>query len=255
MAKTIMRDEVLERLWAAQDKEYKKFDDRLTPGADPKMKIGVRKPALRVITKDIAKGDFREYINELPEKCYWEERLIHGMLIGTAKVDHAEWEEMIKVFVPYINDWSVCDSMVTTQKRVKKETAETWPLVKKYLRSKRPFDIRFGAIMCLDYYINEEYIGRVLPELIRVSEKITSRVPAEKLRLKKGEAPDDAYYTMMGCAWCIAECCAKFPKETHAVLESGRLDPVTQNKAIQKARESYRVSDDDKEYLKTLKMI
>ena len=255
MAKTAFRDEILDRLWSAQDKEYKKFDDRLTPGADPSIRIGVRKPALRVLAKEIANGDFRKYINELPEKCYWEERLIQGMITGYAKVGHDEWEEMISDFVPYITDWSICDSTVTTQKRIKKEAAETWPLIRKYLRSKRPFDIRFGAIVCLDYYINEEYTGRVLSELVSISENITSIIPAEKLRLRKGETPSDEYYTMMGCAWCLAECCSKYPEEAFAVLESGRLDPVTQNKAIQKARESYRVSDKDKAYLKTLKMI
>lgn len=255
MAKTAFRDEILDRLWSAQDKEYKKFDDRLTPGADPSMKIGVRKPALRAIAKEIANDDFRKYINELPEKCYWEERLLQGMITGYAKVGHGEWEEMIRDFVPYITDWSICDSAVTTQKRIKKEAGMTWPLALEYLRSKRPFDIRFGAIVCLDYYINDEYTDRVLPELVRISESITSRIPAEKLRLRKGEAPSGEYYTMMGCSWCLAECCAKFPERAFAVLKSGRLDPVTQNKAIQKARESYRVSDENKTYLKTLKMI
>ncbi|MCI2061509.1 MAG: DNA alkylation repair protein [Eubacteriaceae bacterium] len=250
-----MRDEILKRLFAAQDAEYKKFNDILTPGADPALTIGVRKPAMRIIAKEIAGGDYLRYIGELPHQCYWEERLIHGMVIGYAKMPHDEWQELMRGFVPFIHDWALCDSTVTTQKRIKKERAETWDFIAGCLRSASEFTMRFGCIVCLDYYLDGEYIPRVLAEITDISRHFLAKTPPEKLRLKKGAAPDDAYYTMMGAAWCLAEACAKCPEEAFSLLESRCLDAVTQNKAIQKARESFRLSPADKEKLLQLKIV
>jgi 3-methyladenine DNA glycosylase AlkD len=250
-----MRDEILKKLFAAQDAEYKKFNDMLTPGTDPALTIGVRKPAMRIIAREIAQGDFRGYISELPQQCYWEERLIHGMVTGYAKMPHDEWQDMMRDFIPFIHDWAICDSTVTTQKRIKKERAETWGFIESCLHSADEFTMRFGCIVCLDYYLDEEYISRVLDEVSGISRRFIAAVPPEKLRLKKGLVPDDAYYTMMGAAWCLAEACAKFPADAFRLLKSRRLDAVTQNKAIQKARESFRITPADKEKLLELKII
>ncbi|MEG0829375.1 MAG: DNA alkylation repair protein [Anaerovoracaceae bacterium] len=229
-----MREKILAQLKSCREADYKKFNCKLIPGIDIEKVIGIRVPDIRKVAKELAKENFLEYINQLPKDCFFEERLIHGMLIGYGKMKVDKRLELLIEFVPYIDNWATCDTVIATQKWVSKNEEVVWEFLQEFLRNDeefrkkdKEFIIRFGVVMLLDYYINERYIDRALESLQKIN--------------------NPAYYVMMGVAWCLCLCYIRFPEKTEAVLKWGQLDDTTQNKTIQKIRESYRVSKERKE--------
>lgn len=225
-----MRDEVIKKLISLQDTKYRDFHSKLCPGLENI--IGVRTPELRKLAKEIARGDYQKFLAECKNQ-YYEETLLEGLVIAAAKVTLDERLRLLKRFVPKINNWATCDMMCGSFKFQPNELTKVWDFVLQYETSTREYERRFMIVMMMDYFLVPEY----LPKIFAILDKIKT----------------DQYYVNMASAWLIATALAKQRKETLCFLKCNNLDAWVQNKAIQKARESYRVSKEDKELLLTLK--
>lgn len=222
--------EIRNKLFSLVDEEYQKFHTSLCPGTNNI--IGVRVPVLRNVAKEIVKGDWRTYLKTAQNE-YYEEIMLQGMVIGLAKMELQERLEYIKKFVPKIDNWAVCDVTCAGLKFTQKYMKEMWEFLRPYINSDKEFEIRFGVVMLLDFYITEEYITQVL--------RILNNIHHE------------GYYVKMSVAWAISICYIKFPKETMELLQNNELDTFTYNKALQKIIESYRVTKEDKERIRKMK--
>lgn len=214
------------------DLEYKKFNSRII-NDDTVKYIGVRTPQLRKIAKIIAKNDYIGFI-----KCnkheYYEERALHGFIIGYAKIDYDTLMGMIKDFAPYMSSWALVDMFVIKFKQIQNNKDAALNEIVEFTKSSNPWEIRLGLMMLLSIYVEEKYINKIL----KIVESIKN----------------DHYYVKMGSAWLISECYIKFPNQTTKLLKQKILDPWVQNKAIQKVRESFRVGKEDKDFLNTIKI-
>lgn len=225
-----MRDEVIKKLISLQDTKYRDFHSKLCPGSENI--IGVRTPELRKLAKEIARGDYRKFLAECKNQ-YYEEALLEGLVIAAAKVTLDERLRLLKRFVPKINNWATCDMVCGSFKFQPNELTKVWDFVLQYETSTREYERRFMIVMMMDYFLVPEY----LPKIFTILDKIKT----------------DQYYVNMASAWLIATALAKHREKTLRFLKCNNLDAWVQNKAIQKARESYRVSKEDKELLLTLK--
>ena len=228
-----MEQEIREKLFELADTKYKEFHSKLCPGIENI--IGVRVPILRKYAKELSKKyEISELLKQIGNK-YYEEIMLQGMLIGLNKEDFTVIEKQIKQFVPKINNWAVCDVFCSGLKITKKYKDKMWNLIHEYLSSNKEFEIRFGVVMILDYYIEKEY----LESIFEIFDNITST----------------DYYVQMAVAWAISIALIKFYEDTVKYLRTANLDDFTYNKAIQKAIESYRISDEKKLFLKGMKKI
>lgn len=226
-----MTNEEIRRYFEAHAEEkFQKFTSGLIPGSD--RILGVRIPVIRSLAKQIAKGDFRSYLADARDDSY-EEIILQGFVIGYAKADMDELLRYVKDFIPKIHDWSVNDCFCATFKIARKHREKVWDFLMQYAASESEFKQRFVAVMLMDHYMEEAYIGRVF----KVWDGLTH----------------EGYYRKMGVAWGVATAYAKFPEETRAYLSDNHLDDFTYNKAIQKMIESYRVPERDKEILRAMK--
>ena len=225
-----MEEEIRKDLFNMQDKKYKEFHSSLSPNVDNI--IGIRVPVLRNYAKEVIKKYNQEEI-KIGDK-YYEELLLQGMIIGLQNKESIE-NIIVKVnkFVPKINSWGVCDTFCAGLKITKKYQKEMFRVIEKYLKSSKEYELRFAIVMLLDYYINDEYIDTVL--------KILNTIKLDK------------YYVQMANAWAISICLVKYYEKTVEFLENCNLDNFTYNKAIQKAIESYRITDKQKEDLRKKK--
>ena len=212
------------------DPKYRSFSSGLIPGADNI--IGVRIPDLRDLAKRIAAGDWKGYLKEAADDSF-EEIMLQGLVIGYAKADPGEITAALTYFIPKIDNWSVCDSVVMGLKTVKKHQETFWKFIQPYLDSEKEFFVRFGVVMLLSYYVDEKYIQAVLKRLDTITH--------------------DGYYVKMAVAWAVSVCYVKFPAITHAYLENCSLDDGTYNKSIQKICESYRADEEAKTILRGMK--
>ena len=194
--------------------------------------IGVRIPKLREYAKELYKCNNLKDIKI--EDKYYEELVIQGMLIGfQTKAPIKEVIKQVEEFIPKINSWAVCDTFCAGLKITKKYQTEMFKVIKEYLKSTQEYQVRFAIVMLLNYYINDQYIDQVLQILDNV-----------KL---------DKYYVQMANAWAISICLIKYYNKTLDFLNTTKIDDFTYNKGIQKAIESYRITNEQKEYLRTLK--
>lgn len=230
-----MIDEVRQRMRGLAEEDYREFNQKLLPGV--KHVLGIRLPALRKLAKEIAKDDFRSFLSEAekeirPDSVH-EEIMLQGLVIGYAKMEREERRKYLDKFVPKIRNWAVCDSCVNSFKFMKKEPDYWFDYLKTYLTSDEEFKLRFMIIAMMSHFADEKHIDEIL--------KICSEIRHE------------GYYTKMGVAWTLQVCYVKFPEKTRILLEDNQMDDFTHNKAIQKIRESYRVSREEKEELNQLK--
>lgn len=225
-----MEEEIRKDLFNMQDKKYKEFHSSLSPNVDNI--IGIRIPVLRIYAKELLKQHKQEEI-KIGDK-YYEELLLQGMIIGLQNKESIE-NVIVKVnkFVPKINSWGVCDTFCAGLKISKKYQKEMFKVIEKYLKSNKEYELRFAIVMLLDYYINDEYIDTVLKTLNKIK--------------------SDKYYVQMANAWAISICLVKYYEKTVEFLGNCNLDNFTYNKAIQKAIESYRITDKQKENLRKMK--
>lgn len=224
-------ENIRKELEALADAKYKEFHSSLLPGTDNV--LGVRIPQLRTMAKKIVKqNDWHSFI-EIADTKYYEETMLQGMIIGIAKTDFEKQMNYIRLFIPRIDNWAVCDIFCGELKTlVRKDKDKVWLFIQPYLYSDKEFEKRFGIVM-LFHYINEEYINRLL----------------EYADLFEHEA----YYARMAMAWLISTCFVKFPDKTMEYLKHSKLDNWTFNKALQKTVESLRVDKETKLLIKSMK--
>ena len=221
---------VYERLLSYQDKTYKEFQSKLVPNIDKETIIGVRTPQIRSIVKEIfGTEEANIFLKTLPHQ-YYEENLVHIFLVSKIK-DYDECVKEIERFLPYIDCWPVCDQ--ATPLVFKKNHDKLLPYIKKWIKSNKVYTARFGIRMLMNEFLNDDFKEEYL----------------ELVSSKKGED----YYLKMMIAWFFATALAKQYNATIKYIENKCLDPWIHKKTIQKAIESYRVSDEHKEYLKTFR--
>lgn len=225
--------QVLAQLDTLRDEKYRKFNESLIPGAEG-TSYGVRLPQLRAIAKEIIKGDWQQFLADAAGSDIYEIIMLRGLVIATAPCSYGDRLDMLADFVPAINNWAVCDCVCASIKSAKKHLPETWAFLQPYLERTEEFSLRFAVVMLMDYFITAEYIDRVLDIY-------------QTLR-------HEAYYVNMAIAWAMSVCFVKFRDKTLSVFEAQTLSPWVQNKAIQKCRESRRVSAEDKAFLLQYKM-
>jgi 3-methyladenine DNA glycosylase AlkD len=225
-----MEKMVRERIFELADEEYRQFHSALVPGTDNI--LGVRLPRLRELAKELAKGDWRDYIAAAQDE-YYEEIMLQGLVIGYTKADIEEILCYVAAFVPKINNWAVCDSFCNSLKITKEHMARVWEFLQPYLLSREEYELRFGIVMLLSFYIEDKYIDRVLVLLDSVKH--------------------EGYYVKMAVAWAISICFVKYPEKTMVYLKKNTLDDFTYNKALQKITESFRVDKATKTMIRSMK--
>ncbi len=210
-------------LFKLQDKKYQSFQKKLCPGNSNI--IGIKVPILREFAKNNKDLDLKRL-----NYNYFEEIMLRGMIIGMQK--EIDYNQIIG-FLPYIDNWAVCDTFCAGLKQIKKQKKEFIKFIVPYLKSKKQFEVRFAVVILLDYYICEEYIDEVLVLLKSVKQQ--------------------EYYAKMAVAWCYSTCFIKFYEKTLKFFEENKLDEFVKSKSIQKALESFRITDEQKNELKQKK--
>lgn len=217
------------RLFELQDPAYRDFHSRLMPTIDKETIIGVRTPQLRKLAKELSRmPESAEFLRRLPHR-YYEENNLHGFLIEMIR-DYDACIEAINTFLPYVDNWATCDLMMP--KVFAKHLPELLVQAKEWIASDATYTVRFGIGVLMRFYLDEEF-------------------SLDYAELVAGVRSEEYYVNMM-VAWYFATALAKQYEAVLPFLEQRRLDRWTHNKAIQKAVESYRITDEQKAYLKTL---
>ena len=224
-------DYILSRLKGMSDENYKTFHSGLLPGFEKSI-IGVRTPLLRKFAKELAKEDWQTLFYEIGND-YYEQKMLKGFMITYAKTDFDTLLEYTRNFIPLIDNWAVCDMFCSSLKATEQFPEKMLNFIEKYLKSDKSFELRFGVVMLLNYYVNDTYIDAVLDKLDKIS--------------------NDNYYVKMAVAWAVSVCFVKYPEKTYSFLHSCQLDNFTFNKSLQKICESYRISNEHKIIIKSMK--
>lgn len=222
--------EIRAKIEELADEKYREFHGGLCPEVNGI--IGVRVPLLRNLGKEIAKEDWKEYLDNAVDNSY-EEIMLQGMVIGLSKMKIEQFQYYLKKFIPKIDNWAICDTTIAGLKLTKKYRAEMLEFIKEYLKSDKEFEIRFAVVMLLDFFVVDNYIDDVLQILNQVNHT--------------------GYYVKMGVAWAISICFIKYPEKTMELLKNNNLDNFTYNKALQKITESYRVDKITKNKIRNMK--
>lgn len=221
---------IKEELFALQDISYGDFQAKLTPGIPRELFIGVRVPEVRKLAKKLAKeSEVSKFLRDLPHK-YYDENMLHGLLLSEMK-DYNACIAAVDNFLPYVDNWAVCDIM--TPKIFNKNKTALLEKIKEWSGSEKTYTCRFGIEMLMSYFLDDDFRSEYL--------EIPASVHSEE------------YYVQMVIAWFFATALAKQWDTTIKYIEVHRLDRRIHNKAIQKARESNRITPKQKEYLKSLK--
>lgn len=222
-------EEITSRLFEMQDLKYRDFQAKLMPTVDKDMIIGVRTPLLRQFAKELKKEGTEDFLDSLPH-AYYEENNLHGFIVSEIK-DYGEAVRRMDEFLPFVDNWATCDS--TSPKVFKKHKTELLAEIDRWLASDRVYTIRFGIEMLMSFYLDGDFKPEYLDKVAAVSH--------------------EDYYVKMMAAWFFATALAKQYDATLPYIEKRVLEPWTHNKSIQKAVESYRITDEQKAYLRTLK--
>lgn len=218
-----------EKLIALADPEYREFSAKLTPNIPMELFIGVRLPELRKLAKTLTDDEKTAFLSELPHR-YYDENLLHGIILSGIK-DFDRCMAEVERFLPYVDNWAVCDTL--SPKCFAKHTDELLPKIEEWMGSTATYTIRFGIGMLMRHFLDDSFEPRFL----------------EKVSAIRSEE----YYVNMMIAWFFATALAKQWNEAVGYIENRRLERWTHNKAIQKARESFRVSEEHKEILQKLR--
>ena len=221
---------VYERLATCSNEEYRDFQSRLVPNVPKETILGVRTPDMRKIAKEIkGTAEAESFLIQLPHR-YYEENLVHFFLIALIR-DFDECAKAVESFLPYVDCWPVCDQ--SSPKVFAKNHQKLLPLIRKWIGSEHVYTARFGIRMLMNEFLGEDFKPEYLEWVATVN--------------------GEDYYIKMMVAWYFATALAKKYDESIVYIEEHRLEPWTHKKAIQKAIESFRVSDAHKEYLKSLR--
>ncbi|MCI6705071.1 MAG: DNA alkylation repair protein [Erysipelotrichaceae bacterium] len=221
---------IQEELFKLQDISYKEFHSKLIPTIDKNTIIGIRIPLLRSYAMKIKyTKEADKFLNTLPH-TYYDENVLHALLLSEM-TDYETFIKSIQAFLPYIDNWAVCD--VLKPKSIKKHKQIFIDEIKSWISSKDTYTIRFGVVMLMTYYLDEDY------------QKDYLNYP---LQVKSNE-----YYVNMAISWFYATALSKHYDEVVKILKDKKLSVWVHNKTIQKAIESYRITKEQKEELKKLK--
>lgn len=224
-------EEIRKRLFKLQDKKYRDFQCKLIPTLESTTIIGVRTPELRRYAKELVKQkDIKNFLYFLPHQ-YFEENQLHAFIISEIK-DNKQCLEELNRFLPFVDNWATCDQL--SPKVFKKNRSELIDQIKQWVCSDKTYIVRFGIGMLLEHFLDDDFD----PIYLEMVSKISS---AE-------------YYIRMMIAWYFATALAKQYTKALPYIEEQRLDIWTHNKTIQKAVESRRITLEQKEYLKCLKI-
>ncbi len=209
--------------------EYRKFNQKIIANKNIKI-IGIRVPKLKEIAKEISKGNYIEFIKYNTHK-YYEENTLHGLILGYIKIDETGLLKMLDQFIPFIDNWSTCDTVCANLKQFKKIDINK---INKYLNSSNPWSVRVGLVLLLDHYIKKDNLNYIFNA-------------CNSIKL-------DDYYVKMALAWLISICYIKCPENTLKYLKNNNIDKFTLNKTISKICDSHRISKLNKEKLKKIKV-
>ena len=216
-------------LFAMQDMPYREFQVKLIPDVPPETVIGVRTPALRQYAKTLVRsGDAAAFLDTLPH-TYFDENQLHAFLLSGEK-DYAQVLSRLEAFLPHIDNWATCDQL---SPKIFGKHPELIGEIRRWMASAHTYTVRFGIGMLMRWYLDAQF----QPEYLQWAADVKS----------------DEYFVNMMRAWYFATALAKQYDAVLPFLEENRMDTWTHNKTIQKARESYRVSEEHKTYLKTLR--
>ena len=219
------------KLYSLQDMKYRDMQIKIIPTADPKSVIGVRTPELKTMAKELLKAkDYKDFLRELPH-VFFEENQLHAFILSGMK-DYDECMDELENFLPYIDNWATCDQL--SPKIFKKHKEELLEHIKEWIKSDKTYTIRFGVGMLMEHFLDEDYDPQY-PEMV-------AGIRSEE------------YYVNMMIAWYFATALAKQYESILPFIEEKRLESWTHNKAIQKSVESRRIPDEQKVYLRSLKV-
>ncbi|MCR5342968.1 DNA alkylation repair protein [Butyrivibrio sp. XPD2002] len=224
-------EEIREELFKLQDEKYRDFQVKLIPGKDTDTMIGVRTPDLRKYAKTLGKNDkIEDFLNNLPHK-YFDEDQLHAFIISEMK-DYGKCMEETEKFLPYVDNWATCDQM--SPKIFKKHKTELLEAITEWIKSDKTYTIRFSIGMLMQHFMDEDF-DVAYPEMV-------------------ASVRSEEYYVNMMIAWYFATALAKQYETILPFIEGKKLDTWTHNKAIQKSVESYRITPEQKDYLRSLKI-
>ncbi len=223
------KEYVIEKLFLMQDLKYKEFHSKLMPTVDKNKVIGIRIPVLRKFAKELSDEQAKKFMQGLPH-FYYEENNLHAFLIERIG-DYNECIKAVNAFLPFVDNWATCDSL--RPKVFTKHLPELLEQIKIWITAKDTYTVRFALEMLMCDYLDEAF----RPEYLTLAASVKS----------------EEYYVNMMLAWVFATALAKQYDSTISFVENNSLDVWVHNKTIQKATESYRISDEQKGYLKTLK--
>ncbi len=222
---------IYEKLLGMQDKKFKKFNAALIPNIDPETVVGVKTPQLRAMAKELFKaGEYADFISGLPHACF-EENQIHAFVLAEIK-DFDECRRKVEVFLPYIDNWATCDQLAP--KTFGRHKSELLSCIERWICSEHTYTVRFAVNMLMRHFLDEDFHPRYL--------QMTAEINRED------------YYVNMVCAWYFATALAKQWEETLPYVTERRLDKWTHNKTVQKALESRRITDEQKQLLRKYKL-
>jgi len=222
-------EKIVKELFEMQDEKYRDFQSALIPGSDLEKVIGIRTPLLRKYAKNLPLEDAKAFLLELPHE-YFDENQLHAFIVSEIKDIDACIKE-VNTFLPYVDNWATCDQMspVIFKKHKDKLLVE----VKRWIASSETYTVRFGIKMLMQHFLDEDF-NLEYPEMV-------AKIQSEE------------YYVKMMIAWYFATALAKQYDSVIPFIEEGRLEKWTHNKAIQKSIESYRITTEQKKYLRNLK--
>ena len=227
----MITEEIRRSLFDLQDIKYRDFQAKLIPGKDTETMIGVRTPELRKLAKQMLKWEeIGEFLRDLPHR-YFDEDQLHAFIVSGIKEYGKCMEELMR-FLPFVDNWATCDQL--SPGVFKKHRQQLLAELREWLGSEHTYTVRFGIGMLMQHFLDEDF-DPAYPELV-------AGVHSEE------------YYVNMMIAWYFATALAKQYDAVLPFIEERRLDPWTHNKTIRKAVESYRISDEQKEYLRSLKV-
>ena len=214
------------------DPAYKAFNESLLPGVETA--YGIRLPQMRQVAKTLLRQDPAGFLEHFQPNCY-EETQLRGLVIGGMKLPWEEKCPLVEDFLPRIDNWAVCDTFCGSLKpRSPQDVPLMWEFLKPLYASDEEYKARFAAVMQLSHFVDAAHLEEGLGLL--------------------GQVRHPGYYAKMAVAWALSVWFVKFPQETESLLAQRAFDPWVQNKAIQKVRESRRVSKEDKDRLLSYKL-
>lgn len=225
---------ILDEIKEKADLAYKEFHKKLIPTVDENTLLGIRAPLAMAIAKKYVNtrvGD--EFLSSLPHK-YYDENIVHAFMLGLLKGERCHILQKVALFLPYVDNWAVCDGLCSHLKWLFKDASSLYSFVVECTKSKSVYTARFGLVCLLNYYIDDVHIDEILNACTIIS--------------------TNEYYINMAVAWLVSFCLIKQYERTLPIILNKALPVWIHNKAIQKAIESYRIDKDKKSYLRSLRI-